>query len=105
LLRIDGRKDDYVITPEGTRIMRFDYVFKDVMNVKEVQIMQEQLGEITVRIVRRQGYGTKDEAEISREIERWISPTLKVRFEYVQEIEREHNGKFRAVRSRLKPAA
>jgi phenylacetate-coenzyme A ligase PaaK-like adenylate-forming protein len=105
LLGIDGRKDDYVITPEGTRIMRFDYVFKDVMNVKEVQIVQEQLGEITVRIVRRQGYGTKDEAEISREIERWISPTLKVRFEYVQEIEREHNGKFRAVRSRLKPAA
>ncbi len=105
MLRIDGRKDDYVITPEGTRIMRFDYVFKDVMNVKEVQIVQEQLGEITVRTVRRQGYGTKDEAEISREIERWISPTLKVRFEYVQEIERERNGKFRAVRSRLKPAA
>ena len=102
LLRIEGREDDYVITPEGTRIMRFDYVFKDAMNVKEVQIVQEQLGEITVRLVRRPGYGARDEGEISREIQRWISPRLAVRFEYVQEIERQANGKFRAVLSQLK---
>ncbi|MGC2449521.1 MAG: hypothetical protein WA477_17870 [Candidatus Sulfotelmatobacter sp.] len=102
LLRIDGRKDDYVVTPEGAHIMRFDYVFKDVMNVKEVQIVQEQIGTITVRTVRRDGYDAKDETEIRREIQRWISPTLKVQFEYMHEIEREPNGKFRAVVSRLK---
>lgn len=105
LLRVDGRKDDYVITPEGTRIMRFDYVFKDVMNVREVQVVQEQLGEITIRAVRRAGYDSNDEIGIAREIQRWISPTLKVRFDYVPEIERERNGKFRAVLSRLKPPA
>jgi phenylacetate-CoA ligase len=104
LLRIDGRKDDYVITPEGTRIMRFDYVFKDVMNVKEVQVVQEQLGEIVVRAVRRPEYSQRDEDEIKREIQRWISPTLKLHFDYVKEIERERNGKFRAVLSRLKAA-
>jgi|CZKD01.1.fsa_nt_gi phenylacetate-CoA ligase len=101
LLRIEGREDDYVITPEGTRIMRFDYVFKDALNVKEVQVVQEQLGEITVRLVRRPGYGTSDEAEILREIHRWISPGLAVRFQYVEEIERQPNGKFRAVVSQL----
>jgi phenylacetate-CoA ligase len=105
LSRIDGRKDDYVITPEGTHIMRFDYVFKDVMNVKEVQIAQEHLGEITIRAVRRPGYTNNDEVAIMREIQRWISPTLRVRFDYVPEIERERNGKFRAVLSRLKPPA
>ena len=103
LLRIEGREDDYVVTPEGTRIMRFDYVFKDAMNVKEVQIVQEQLGEITVRLVRRPGYDAADETEINREIQRWISPRLAVRFEYVEEIERQANGKFRTVLSRLKP--
>ncbi len=104
ILRIEGRKDDYVVTPEGTQIMRFDYVFKDVLNVEEVQIVQEQLGEITVRAVRRPTYNSADEVAITREIQRWISPTLAVRFEYVQEIEREPNGKFRAVLSKLKPA-
>ena len=102
LLRIEGREDDYVITPEGTRIMRFDYVFKDALNVKEVQVVQEQVGEITIRLVRRPEYGTADEVEISREIHRWISPRLAVQFQYVAEIERQQNGKFRAVVSKLK---
>ena len=101
MLRIDGRKDDYAITSEGARIMRFDYVFKNATNLKEVQIVQEQVGEIIVRAVPRQSYTSKDELEIINEIHRWISPTLKARFEYVDEIEREANGKFRAVVSRL----
>jgi phenylacetate-CoA ligase len=102
LLRIEGRRDDYVITPEGTWVMRFDYVFKDLLNAKEVQIIQDRLGEITVRVVRRPAYSTNDEVTIRREMKRWISPTLEVQFEYVSEIERESNGKFRAVLSRLK---
>lgn len=100
-LRIDGRKDDYVVTPEGLHIMRFDYIFKDAMNVEEAQVIQERLGEIIVRMVRRPSYRPADELEISHQIGRWISPTLHVRFEYVSEIEREANGKFRAVLSRL----
>ena len=85
--------------------MRFDYIFKDALNVSEVQIVQEQMGEITARVVRRSSYGAKDEAEISREVQRWISPTIRVRFEYPGEIERGANGKFRAVVSRLKSSA
>ncbi len=102
LTQIEGRKDDYVITPEGTRIMRFDYVFKDAMNVKEVQVVQDRMGEIALRIVRRPAYDSRDEGGIKREIHRWISPSIAIRFEYVDEIEREANGKFRAVVSRLK---
>ena len=105
MTRIEGREDDYVVTPEGARIMRFDYIFKDALNVSEVQIVQEQMGEITARVVRRSSYGAKDEAEISREVQRWISPTIRVRFEYPGEIERGANGKFRAVVSRLKSSA
>jgi phenylacetate-CoA ligase len=99
--RIEGRKDDYVITPEGLHIMRFDYVFKDALNVEEAQVVQEKLGEVVLRIVRRPAYKVHDESAIAREIGRWISPTLRVRFEYASEIEREANGKFRAVFSRL----
>ena len=102
LLRVEGRTDDYVVTPEGARIARLDYLFKDALNVKEAQIIQEQLGEITILLVRRSAYGTKDELEIRRDIKTWLSPSLVVRFEYVDEIPRAPNGKFRAVLSRLK---
>jgi phenylacetate-CoA ligase len=101
LRRVEGRTDDYVVTPEGARIARLDYLFKDALNVKEAQIIQERLGEIAIRLVRRSEYGTKDELEIRRDIKSWLSPSLEVRFEYVEEIPREPNGKFRAVLSRL----
>ncbi len=102
LQRIEGRSDDYVVTPEGARIARLDYLFKDALNVKEAQIVQEQLGEITILLVRRQAYGMKDELAIREDIQTWLSPSLEVRFDYVTEIPRAPNGKFRAVLSRLK---
>jgi len=102
LLRVEGRCDDYIVTPEGARIARLDYLFKDALNVREAQIVQEQLGEITIRLVRREAYGSKDEMEIRSDIRSWLSPSLRVRFEYVQEIEREPSGKFRGVVSHLK---
>ena len=102
MLRIEGRCDDYIVTPEGARIARLDYLFKDALNVKEAQIIQERLGEITVRLVCRSSYARKDELEIRRDISSWLSPSLEVQFEYVQEISKEQNGKFRAVLSRLK---
>jgi len=40
--------------------------------------------------------------DLRREFERWVSPALVVHFEYVEEIERERNGKCRAVGSHLK---
>lgn len=102
LSRIEGRCDDYVVTPEGARIARLDYLFKDALNVKEAQIIQERLGEIRILVVRRGAYSTKDELEIRRDIKTWLSPSLCVTFDYVPEIPREANGKFRAVLSRLK---
>jgi phenylacetate-CoA ligase len=102
LRRIEGRCDDYVVTPEGARIARLDYLFKDALNVKEAQIVQDRLGEIKIIAVRRDAYDTKDEQALRRDIKTWLSPSLAVHFEYVDEVPREANGKFRAVLSRLK---
>lgn len=102
---IEGRMDDYVITPEGRRIMRFDYIFKDTLSVRESQVLQRRLGEIEVVIVRRPDYSGAEERQIREEIATWISPELEVRFRYVDEIPREINGKFRAVKSLLKEGA
>jgi phenylacetate-CoA ligase len=98
---IEGRTDDYVITPEGLRIMRFDYLFKDTSSIRECQIVQNKPGEIRMRIVRRPEYSIEDERTIAREVAVWISPTIQVKFEYVNRIERSRTGKFRAVVSNL----
>lgn len=101
LTNIEGRNEDYVITPEGMRVMRFDYLFKDTETIKEAQVIQREEGAIVIRVVRRETYSRSVEDSIREQVENWISPRLKVYFEYVDEIPRSKSGKFRAVVSEL----
>ncbi len=102
LSKINGRVEDYVITPEGRKILRFDYIFKDTRNVREAQVVQKELGRICLRIARRPDYSEADEEFLRREVKARVSSHLLVDFEYVSEIERESNGKVRAVKSLIK---
>ena len=100
---IEGRNGDYVITPEGAHIMRFGYIFKETSSIKECQIVQKELGSLIVRIVKRDNYNKSTEENIREAIKEWISPTIRVNFEYVNEIPRTKSGKFKAVVSELRP--
>jgi phenylacetate-CoA ligase len=81
--------------------MRFDYVFKDTTGVAESQVVQRRPGEIVIRVVPRATFTVDDERMIREGVERWISPSLDVEIEPVEAIEREANGKLRAVKSLL----
>lgn len=98
---IEGRNGDFVITPEGAKIMRFGYIFKETRDIKECQIVQRRLGEMVVRIVRSSEYSEKTEKYICEEIRTWISKTIEIKFEYVDSIPRTKAGKFKAVLSEL----
>lgn len=99
---IVGRNEDYIITPEGLHLQRLDYIFKDSYDVKECQVVQEQLGEIILRVVKRDSYNVSSEKKLLLNISQWVSPSIKVKFEYVNEIPRTKAGKFKAVVSKLK---
>ncbi len=99
---IEGRNEDYIITPEGGKIMRFDYIFKATSGLKESQVAQKKEGEMIVRAVLRQGADINGlENDIRAAVKEWISPTIKVLFEYVDAIPRTKTGKFKAVVSEL----
>ena len=96
---IQGRTEDYVITPEGLKVQRFDYLFKDMTSIKECQVVQRKMGEVIFRIVRRDNYDIKCEEELKKLVKEYISPTIHCSFEYVGEIERTRAGKFKSVAS------
>ena len=98
---LDGRIEDYVVTPDGRRIGRMDHVFKDALLVKEAQILQTAPDSILVRIAPRPGYGTDAQARIDREFRARLGREITIRYELVDAIPREANGKFRAVISML----
>lgn len=94
---IEGRNEDFIITPEGISVLRFDYLFKDTRSIEECQVVQYKLGEIVFRIITRSGYTINEEFKLIEMVKTWISPSIKVKFEYPDKIERTVSGKFKAV--------
>ena len=97
---VQGRIDDYVETPDGKRIMRFDYLFKDTHQIAEAQVVQYKKGEVIFRLKLRAD-STGDNRLLEKLLRdrcaEWISHDLAVDFEYVDEIEKSSSGKFRAI--------
>ncbi|WP_312954691.1 hypothetical protein [Stutzerimonas nitrititolerans] len=100
---IEGRVDDYVLTPGGSKVMRFDYLFKDTREIEEVQVVQPLVDSVTFRIKLRKNaeIGLLEDL-LTRRFAEWISADMKLNFEYVEDIEKTSAGKFKAVVSLLR---
>lgn len=102
ILSVDGRKDDYILTPDGRRVMRFGYLFRDTFEALEVQIVQEKHSEVIFKTV-LSGLGSIEDFErkVTELFKQYISNNMLLKFEYVENIERSSNGKFKAVLNRI----
>jgi phenylacetate-CoA ligase len=101
LERIDGRMEDYVVTPDGRRIGRMDHVFKDALAVREAQIVQPSIDRIVIRLVPRPEFDEASRRALAREIRDRLGDGMALEFELIDAIPRLPNGKFRAVVSEI----
>ncbi len=103
---IDGRVESYVVLADGSRVGRMDHVFKDLVNVREAQIVQTRPGEIVIRVVPGARYSRVDERLLLGEIRKRLGDRAEVAIRYEEHIERAPGGKLRFVVSSLdNPAA
>ena len=100
LEKIEGRCDDVIITPDGRKIGRLDPVYKADIPIREAQIVQEKINEITLRFVPSSGYDHNQ--QLIERLENHIGKNMKITLEPVNSIPRSSNGKFRAVISKVK---
>jgi len=98
-LDVDGRIEDFVVTPDGRRVGRLDHIFKDQLDVAEAQILQEDVDSIEVRVVPQPKFDTQAEERLREEIRSRLGEVIRIEVRVVDEIPREANGKFRAVKS------
>lgn len=96
-LDVDGRMEDYVLTPDGRPVGRLDHIFKKQRDVGEAQILQTSADAIEVRVVPRPSYSDRSEKDLLREIRSRLGDDIDIHIREVAEIPREPNGKFRAV--------
>jgi phenylacetate-CoA ligase len=102
--RIDGRIEDYIITPDGRRVGRMDHIFKDTLEVKEAQLYQPSTDRLIVRVVPGSGWGLDVERHIDHELRSRLGAGLAISYEIHEALPREANGKFRAVISSIRVA-
>jgi len=98
---IDGRKEDYILTPDGRRIGRLDHIFKDMVNIRECQVFQEHVGRVVFRVVRGKEYSEEDDKMLLREARKRLGDRTEMDIDYVEAIERTHRGKLRFVVSKV----
>jgi len=100
-LAVDGRNEDFVVTPDGRFIGRLDHIFKTQSNILEAQIRQDSKEAIEVLFVPAEGFDEAAEKELIHEIRQRLGEEIHIDLVRVPSIPRERNGKFRAVRSKI----
>lgn len=102
---IDGRKEDFIILPNGCFIGRLSSIFKDLINIREAQIVQKSLTQIEFRIVRGPRYNNEeDEKQFMLEAIKRLGNQIDISIIYVDSIPRTSSGKLRFVISELQEA-
>lgn len=94
---IDGRQEDYVVMPDGTKIGRLDHIFKDMVRIREAQIYQPSKDTLIFRVVRNEGFGELDERELLGEARKRLRDVIQLKIEYVDALIRSQTGKLRFV--------
>lgn len=99
---ITGRIEDIVVTPDGRFLSRLDFVFKEMPNVIEAQLIQESPLLIRLRIVAGPAFSETDKTRITANLRERAGSEIRLQFELVDSIPRLPNGKFRYVISKVR---
>jgi phenylacetate-CoA ligase len=92
--RIHGRSGRYFELPDGSRVTNISVIAKKCTKLRQMQVVQREVGSIVVRVVRDEGFETIDADRIVKQFRRKVGDDLRIELEYVDDIERTKRGKF-----------
>lgn len=101
---IEGRwRQEMLVTSQGNKISMTAINFhSDIFDhVRFYQFYQDAPGKVTMRIVKGWGYTKDDEQNIKNAVSEKLGEYLQMNIEYVEQIERAGNGKYRYIISAL----
>ena len=99
---IDGRIESYIRLKNGVRLGRLDFIFKDMVNVIEAQIIQRKDFTVDINVVKSKLYNQNDELLLRNEIVNKIGKEITYNINYLTKIKKTKNGKLRFVISEIK---
>jgi phenylacetate-CoA ligase len=103
LRRLEGRRIDFLVTPDG-RIMHPQavvFILRDVHPIREFQIVQEDIERLRILIVPSDGFSEATRRAILAKVERVMGARVVVDIELTDAIARAPSGKHRFVISKI----
>ena len=98
--KIYGRKDEKITTPSGRNIGRLDQIVIGT-NISKAQIVQNDISEITIKIVKGNNFSSKDQEKLAENLVNRVGKSIDINYEYVNDIPLTESGKFRFVVSKI----
>ena len=98
LKEVIGREQEILKTPEGTFIHGefFTHIFWEIENVKEFQVIQNNLDTLLINIVPEENFNQNQLEIITKYIHK-RSPQWSVEFQFPEKLERSTGGKYKFV--------
>jgi phenylacetate-CoA ligase len=105
LKEIQGRTTDFIVAQDGTVLhgLALIYVLRDLPGIESFKIIQHNLAETQLLIVRNADYCQETSETLIQEVfKKRLGKGVKIGIEYLVEIPKEQSGKFRYVVSHIK---
>jgi phenylacetate-CoA ligase len=103
LERIEGRKSDFIVAPDG-RLMHglsLIYVLRKIAGIEQFRITQKAVDDFQLELVTGSDFTRNSEAIIRSEFEQRLRAAVNVRIQYSSTMPASKNGKFRYVISEV----
>jgi len=100
---IEGRTDDMLMTPEGNYInsVYANMALALVNNIQEVQIIQNKMDEIIVKVVKLENFNKYDLNLLIDRLKEKLGNKISIKVVFVNQIKRTRAGKFRFIISNI----
>lgn len=102
ILRVSaGRKDDYIVTPEGNKVYDAILAYTLKKGIVQFKAVQTELDRLQIHVLIDSDFNERLEREYTAKLQKTLSLSMKIEFVRVKEIERERSGKLRYFRSEI----
>ena len=100
---IEGRTDDMLMTPEGNFVgsTSMSMAIELVNNIKEVQIIQNKIDEIIVKVVKIEKFNKYDLNLLIDRLKERLGKKVSIKVVFINQIKRTRAGKFRFIISNI----
>jgi len=88
-----GRAGDYLLSPRGEVLVGIDHLPREINNILRLQVIQETLNQVEIRVVPAPGYGPSDREQLEHNLRGKLPDDMSVQIVEDRPLRRSATGK------------